>query len=137
MNKVRHAANLECDKDTQKVRSIPALAHAALGYPIIAPKPVYNWSMTLSSALFDALRSFNRMDPLARAGMLPIVDGADFVKRAMSSPSNQSHAVAGSSLPLSQEAGISQPQRELVEEAGDSIQNAKLDPYVFSPPGMD
>lgn len=137
MNKVRHAANLECDKDTQKVSSIPALAHAALGFLIIAPDPVYNWSMTLSSALVGALRSFNRMDPLARAGMLPIADGADFVKRVMSSPSNQSQAPAGSGSPPLDGAAVSQTHRELVEEAGDSIQNAKLDPYVFSPPGMD
>jgi len=55
----------------------------------------------------------------------------------MSSPSNQSQAVAGSNSPLPEEAAISRTQRELVEEAGDSIQNAKLDPYVFSPPGID
>lgn len=137
MNKVRHAANLECNKATQKVSSIPALAHAALGFPIIAPVKVYNRSMTLSSSLVGALRSFNRMDPMTRAGMLPIADGLDFVKRAISSPSNQSQAVAGRTSPLPEEAGTSQTQREFVEEAGESIQSAKLDPYVFSPPGME
>lgn len=137
VDKIRHAANLERDKDTQKVSSIPALAHAALGFLIIAPAPVYNWSMTLSSALVGALRSFNRMDPMARAGMLPIADGSDFVKRVMSSPSNQSQAPAGSGSPPLDGAAVSQTQRELVEEAGESIQKAKLDPYVFSPPGMD
>jgi hypothetical protein len=136
VDKIRHAANLERDKDAQGVSSASALAHAVLGFPIIVPASVYNWSMTLSSALVGALRSFNRMDPMARAGMLPIADGSDFVKRVMSSPSNQSQAPAGSGSPLDG-AAVSQTQRELVEEAGGSIQKAKLDPYVFSPPGMD
>ena len=137
VDKIRHAANLERDKDAQGVSSASALAHAVLGFPIIVPASVYNWSMTLSSALVGALRSFNRMDPMARAGMLPIADGSDFVKRVMSSPSNQSQAPAGSGSPPLDGAAVSQTQRELVEEAGESIQKAKLDPYVFSPPGMD
>lgn len=67
---------------------------------------------------------------MTRAGMLPIVDGTDFLNRVMSSPSNRSRTVAETSSPP-------ETKRELVEQAGDSIQNAKLDPYVFSPPGMD
>lgn len=78
------------------------------------------------------------MDPVTRAGMLPVVDGVDFVNRAVSSPSNRSRIVAEAGSAPPEEAGISsQTKRELVEQAGDSIQNAKLDPYVFSPPGMD
>lgn len=81
--------------------------------------------MTLSSALVGALKSFNEMDPMTRAGMFPITDGAGFLNRIASSPAPQR---TGGSL---------QTKREIVEAAGDSIQNAKVDPYVFSPPGMD
>jgi hypothetical protein len=82
--------------------------------------------MTLSSELVGALKSFNERDPLARAGMFPITDGTGFLNRVML-PTNQPE-VAGSS---------EETPRNLAEEASDSIQNAKLDPYVFSPPGMD
>lgn len=78
------------------------------------------------------------MDPMTRAGMLPIVDGVAFLNRVMSSPSNRSRTVSETGSAPPEEDGISsQTKRELVEQAGDSIQNAKLDPYVFSPPGMD
>lgn len=138
MNKVGHAANLECDEDAQNIGSASTLAHIARRFPIIARGQGYNWSMTLSSALVGALRSFNKMDPMTRSGLLPIVDGADFLHGVMSSRSNQPRAVAGSNLPAPEEASMSsQSKRGLVEGAGDSIRNAKLDPYVFSPPGMD
>lgn len=95
--------------------------------------------MTLSSALVGALKSFNERDPLTRAGMLPITDGADFLNRVMSSPENHVPAVTGSSSSLPGRAGMPSPgiKRDLAEGVSESIQNAKLDPYVFAPPGMD
>ncbi|ODU25369.1 MAG: hypothetical protein ABS95_00160 [Verrucomicrobia bacterium SCN 57-15] len=93
--------------------------------------------MTLSSALVGALKSFNERDPLTRAGMLPITDGADFLNRVVSS--KQLRAVSGDGSPPLAQAGppLQETQRDLVEGTSESIQNAKLDPYVFSPPGMD
>ena len=88
--------------------------------------------MTLSSALVGALKSFNERDPLTRAGMLPITDGVGFLNRVTSSSRPVSDSPLERGGPRLQES-----ERELVEQAGDSIQNAKLDPYVFSPPGMD
>ncbi len=82
--------------------------------------------MTLSSELVGALKSFNEMDPATRTGMLPITDGARFLNRVVSSPPDQAPAPAGRSSPEKAAGG-----------AGDFIENAKLDPYVFSPPGMD
>ena len=95
--------------------------------------------MTLASALVGALRSFNNMDPTTRSGMLPIVDGVDFLDRVMSSSPNQTPALkAARSSPSQKEAELSSTtKRDIVEEAGDSIQKARVDPYVFSPPGMD
>jgi len=94
--------------------------------------------MTLSSALLGALKSFNEMDPMARSGMLPVADGLDFLNRVMSSPSDQTRVSAGGSSPAQREIELSsKTKRQMVEAAGDSIQNAKMDPYVFSPPGMD
>ena len=80
------------------------------------------------------------MDPMTRSGMLPIVDGVDFLGRVMSSPPNHT--------PAPEAPGSSPPQKDaelpartklpnaIVEGAEDSIQNATVDPYVFSPPGM-
>ena len=80
------------------------------------------------------------MDPMTRSGMLPIVDGVDFLGRVMSSPPNHTPALEA--------AGGSPPQKDselpsktklpnaIVEGAEDAIQNATVDPYVFSPPGM-
>lgn len=95
--------------------------------------------MTLSSALVGALKSFNERDPLTRAAMFPITDGADFLNRVISSPANHAPAVTGSSSSLPGRAGMPSPgiKRDLAEGVSESIQNAKLDPYVFSPPGMD
>ena len=112
---------------------------ACRAFSSIAPKRGYNGSMTLSSALVGALRSFNGMDPVTRCGMLPVVDGADFLNRVMSSSPNQTPALeAAESSPSPKEAELSaRTKREIIEEAGDSIQNARVDPYAFSPPGMD
>ena len=94
--------------------------------------------MTLSSALVGALKSFNERDPMTRSGMLPVTDGLAFLNRAVSPPSDQSPAVPGrGSLPRGETEVASQAKRELIEGASDSLQKAKLDPYVFSPPGMD
>ena len=94
--------------------------------------------MTLTSALVGALRSFNGMDPMTRCGMLPLVDGADFLQRVSSSPNPTPALEAAGSSPSPKEAELSaRTKREIIEETGDSIQNARVDPYVFSPPGMD
>lgn len=68
-----------------------------------------------------------------------MVDGADFLKRVMSSSPNQTPALeAAGSSPSPKEAELSaRTKRQIIEETGDSIQNARVDPYVFSPPGMD
>ena len=140
LDELRQAANLECDEAAQDIRSACALIHDRVPrFLIIAPERGYNWSMTLSSALVGALRSFNGMDPMTRCGMLPMMDGSDFLQRVMSAPPNQTPALeAAGSSPSPKEAELSaRTKREIIEEAGDSIQNARVDPYVFSPPGMD
>jgi hypothetical protein len=140
MDELRQAANLECDEAAQDIRSACALIHGRVPrFFIIAPEQGYNWSMTLSPALVGALRSFNTMDPMTRCGMLPMVDGADFLQRVMSSSPNPTPALeAAGSSPSPKEAELSaRTKREIIEETGDSIQNARVDPYVFSPPGMD
>jgi hypothetical protein len=98
---------------------------------------VYNWCMTLSSALVGALKSFNEMDPMTRSGILPIADGLDFLNRAMSSPSNQTRAAAQESSSARRELELSKRKGQMIEAAGDLMENAKVDPYVFAPPGMD
>lgn len=140
INKLRQAANLDCDEATQDIASVPALIHGRVPrFLIIAPERGYNWSMMLSPALVGALRSFNGMDPMTRCGMLPMVDGAGLLNRVMSSSPNPTPALeAAGSSPSPKEAELSaRTKREIIEEAGDSIQNARVDPYVFSPPGMD
>lgn len=140
MDKPRHAADLERDEAAKNIGSVSALFHGCVPrILIIALEWGYNWSMTLASALVGALRSFNNMDPMTRSGMFPIVDGVDFLDRVMSSSPNQTPALeAAGSSPSQKEVELSsKTKRDIVEEAGDSIQNARVDPYVFSPPGMD
>ncbi len=92
--------------------------------------------MTLSSVLVGALKSFNEKDPMTRVGTLPITDGASFLSRNISSPPDKSAHLGRNSVRKEADPS-SDAEREFVERAGDSIQNGKLNPYVFAPPGMD
>ena len=75
---------------------------------------------------------------MTRSGMLPIADGLDFLNRVTSSPSNQTAVGAGGSSPAQRQIELaSRTKGQMIEAAGDSIENAKVDPYVFAPPGIE
>ena len=78
--------------------------------------------MRLSSALLEALKSFNRLEVTARAGTLPGADGMTAAHRILA---------GNPSAP-----GNPTPRQQLAGSIGESAEKAKVDPYLFSPPEM-
>jgi hypothetical protein len=75
--------------------------------------------MKLSPSLVCTLRTFNRMDPATRSGMLPVRDGAAFGQKVLTMPPPQAHSAPTRAARLpdslnSQEGEVLAPHREQV-----------------------
>jgi hypothetical protein len=94
--------------------------------------------MKLSPSLVCTLRTFNRMDPATRSGMLPVRDGAAFGQKVLTTTPPQAHPAPtrAASLPdslNSQEGEVLAPHREqaaapLVPKGGRPLERELANP---------
>jgi hypothetical protein len=75
--------------------------------------------MRLSSALLEALKSFNGLNLAARAETLPATDG-----------------IAAANRILASKASSEVSKQQFPASIGESVEKAKVDPYLFSPPDL-
>ena len=82
--------------------------------------------MKLAAAMFETLKAFNGLDPVSRAGLFPIRDVASFNEKVME--------LGGKGLVMGR---FGQSLEAVAEHVNPAAESVRVDPYTFSPPGMD
>ena len=82
--------------------------------------------MKLSAAVMEALKAFGGLDPASRPGLFPIRDGASFREKVMEL-AREGPAVERTAQPL----------QAVVDHLSPAAESVRIDPYAFSPPGME